>query len=171
MLGCACLTKNCCRRHTQGGQQFGWVCTKAELLICMPWAFPGSCTKSGNTSAWDSGFIYALCHPTVVFPALLLYFLNFSVISASPFSVFWEGKAFTYSCTPPAPSVFFGVTDSQRQPRSQLREAHVSWLPSGLSAEPLPISFHQEGMALISRNQTIFHISNWQVWFGKEAIQ
>lgn len=53
MLGCACLTKNCCRRHTQGGQQFGWVCTKAELLICMPWAFPGSCVKSGNTSAWE----------------------------------------------------------------------------------------------------------------------
>lgn len=60
----------------------------SELLICMPCAFSQCYTRSGNTSAWNSGFLYALCHPTVLFPALLLHFINFPVISASPFSVF-----------------------------------------------------------------------------------
>lgn len=149
-----------------GGHKFGWVCTKAELLICMPWAFPGGYTKSGNTSAWE--FRIPICPmpphcpiscSSVVFPKLLS---NISITFLS-FLINPQGKAFTSSCIPPVPSIIFDVTNSQRQPTSQLRAAYVSWLPSGLSAEPLLNTFHQEGMALISRNQTLFLISNWQI--------
>lgn len=169
MLGCACLTKNCCRSHTQGGQQFGWVCMTAESLICVPWVFPGGYTKTGNTSAWEFRIYICPMPPHCIISALLLYFLSFSVIPASPSSIFLispQGKALTSSCT-------LHIFLYEPKPTSQLRQSHLSWLSSRLSAEPQDwkIPFHQEGTALVSRNQTLFHISNCQVWFGKEAIQ
>lgn len=126
MLGCACLTKNCFRGHTQGGREFGWVCTKTELLICMPWAFPGGYTKPGNTSAWE--FRIHICpmppHCTiscssVVFPKLLCN-IGITCFLTTP-----QGKAFTSSCTPRVPSITFDVTDSQRQLTSQLSQQHM----------------------------------------------
>lgn len=111
----------------------GCVCTKTELLIRIPWAFPGGkiwepdIPNLATQVLGNSGFIYALCHPTVLFPALLLYFLNFSVTSASRFCFLTspQSKAFTSLCTPHVPSITFDVTDSQRQ-----LPAHGSWLPS-----------------------------------------
>lgn len=152
--------------HREDNSLAGFVQRSTELLICMPWALPGGYTKSGNTSAWECRIHLCPMPPhctiscsSVVFPKLLS---NISIPFFS-FLITPQGKAFTSSCTPAVPSVFFDVTDSQRQPTSQLRAAHVSWLPSRLSAEPLLIFFHQEGMALISRNQTLLHIFNSQV--------
>lgn len=102
----------------------------------------------------NSGLIYALCHPTVVPLAPLLYLLNFSIISAAPFSCLWYSPTAKPALLPRVPPMyppsFLICLVAKRQPMSQLREARVSWPTSWLSSEPLPISFHQEGRKSLS---------------------
>lgn len=156
MLGCAWLTKNHHRSHRQGGQQIGWVCTKAELLICMPWAFPGGYTKSANTSAWVFRIHICPMPPpctiscsSVLFPELLCNIsITFLSFLATP-----QGKAFTSSCTPPAPWYSLMWLTNRDRPHHSLGQHMWAGCPADCQQNHCWfLSIWKAWLALISRN-------------------